>query len=69
MDKLFITIDENGTIKTTADKISGPNHSSAESFLSRLTRYLGGAVSRERKSGHKHDHNHVHEQDHEHTHE
>lgn len=57
-DKIKITILEDGTIKTETDKVSGPNHQNAESFLQNMARLCGGVVSRILKPGgrtHTHD--------------
>ena len=51
MDKLTITILEDGTIKTDSDGISAPNHSNAESFLREVIRLAGGTVKRTLKLG------------------
>lgn len=59
-DVLRITILGDGTIRTETDKISGPNHQSAEAFLSTVTTFTGGAASRQRK-GHHHHHHHAHQ--------
>jgi hypothetical protein len=48
-DKIEIEILDNGTIKTTTDKISMPNHASAEQFLLGIARDLGGEVTRTRR--------------------
>ena len=51
MDKLTITILEDGTIKTDSDGISAPNHSNAEGFLREVVRLAGGTVKRTLKLG------------------
>jgi hypothetical protein len=48
-DTLDIEILADGTVKVTADQISGANHVSADELLAELERRLGGAVSRERR--------------------
>jgi hypothetical protein len=50
IDKLIIEILEDGTIKTTTDKISGANHANAEQFLKHLATLAGGETSRVRRS-------------------
>ena len=58
MDKLDITILEDGTIKVDVDQVSMPNHASAENFL-KLAAELsnGGKQDRTRKGlGHQHQH-------------
>jgi hypothetical protein len=57
-DILKITILDDGTIKTETDPISAANHSSAEAFLSDVTKLAGGPVERKRKAGHHHHHHH-----------
>lgn len=62
-DIIKIEILEDGTIKTTTDPISGPNHQSAESFMRTITSLAGGAVSRIKRAlthAHAHVHGHVH---------
>ncbi len=51
MDRITITILEDGTIKTDSDGISAPNHSNAEGFLREVVRLAGGAVKRTLKVG------------------
>lgn len=66
-DIIDIEILEDGTIKSSADKISAPNHSSAEAFLSQMEKLAGGVVKRVGKSGavpglfHKHQHGETHQ--------
>ncbi len=67
VDRIIITILEDGTIRSETDRVSGLNHESAESFLRGITRATGGDVSRVRKgTGHVHGHNHDHNHDHNH---
>lgn len=49
-DKMTIEILEDGTIKTTSDKISIPNHASAEAFLKDVARLAGGESTRARRT-------------------
>ena len=65
-DKMQITILEDGTIKMDSDRISMPNHSSAEQFVRAVAREAGGSTTK--KSKHKHGHlgHHSHEGEHEH---
>jgi hypothetical protein len=63
-DVLNLEILEDGTIKTTSDAVSAPNHASAEAFLKLVGRLAGGTVKRERRRDamhHHHEHEHVHE--------
>lgn len=63
-DTMRITILGDGTLRTETDRVSAPNHQSAEAFLHDITKATGGAATRQRK-GHHH-HHHAHEQ-HAHT--
>ena len=64
MDAFNIEILPDGTIKSETDKVSGPNHQTAESFLKTLATLAGGRVERTRKPGapleHTHDGKHWH---------
>lgn len=66
-DRMFVEFLDNGLIKVTTDEISGPNHMSAEEFITFLARGQGGAVERSRRtdkqgmSHHEHTHEHTHE--------
>ena len=51
MDSLRITILEDGTIRTETDRVSAPNHSSAEGFLNFISRLAGGKSERRHKHG------------------
>ena len=64
-DEIEIEILEDGTIKTTTDKVSMPNHASAEEFLRLLAELAGGEQRRVRRG---HSHHHHHEHDHLHAH-
>ena len=59
-DVIEVEILPNGDLKTSADQISMPNHSSAEKFLQILQELTGGPVTRQRK-GHTHTHQHEHQ--------
>lgn len=48
-DVILITILEDGTIKTETDRITGPNHLSAEAFLRESAKLAGGKVEVRRK--------------------
>ena len=55
-DTLRIVILDDGTIRTETDRVSAPNHASAEQFLATVSLLTGGNASRQRK-----DHiHHVH---------
>lgn len=51
MDKVRITILDDGTIKVDTDKVSMPNHMNAEQFLRNMFTLAGGAVTRTIKHG------------------
>lgn len=61
-DTIKIEVLEDGTIKTTTDKVSMPNHANAEAFLREVARLAGGKT--ERKARHGHIGGHVHEHEH-----
>lgn len=61
MDNITFEILPDGTIKTTTDKVSMPNHANAEAFLREVARLAGGTVERKRRHGHTHSHTHEHE--------
>lgn len=67
-DNIEIEILPDGTIKTSTDKVSMPNHANAEAFLREMARLAGGPTERKRKHGHAHTHTHDHVHDHEHHH-
>jgi hypothetical protein len=64
-DKIQITILPDGTIKMETDKISGPNHLSAEKFVKAVHELAGGETTATRKVVAMH--NQVHDE-HTHTH-
>ena len=66
MDKLKIEILEDGTIKTTSDAVSMPNHANAEQFLREMARLSGGTTTRKDRQGHSHTHGHEHDHHHQH---
>lgn len=65
-DTINITILDDGTIKTETDKISAPNHSSAEGFLSWVARMAGGQTKRVGKGVASTTHTHQHGETHTH---
>lgn len=67
-DKMTIEILPDGTIKTTTDEVSAPNHDNAESFLRGIAQLAGGECTREARGEHVHDHHHHHEDGHSHSH-
>lgn len=62
-DKIEIEVLADGTIKSSTDKVSMPNHANAESFLAQIARLAGGATTRVRKVG-THSHTHTGEKAH-----
>lgn len=64
-DSIRIEILADGTIKSTTDPISAPNHQSAEAFMKDLQTLAGGQTTKTAR----HDHAHTHEHGtHTHTH-
>ena len=55
-DKIAITILPDGTIKMETDKISGPNHLSAEKFVKAVNELAGGETTATRRVGAMHNH-------------
>ena len=68
-DTLRITILGDGTIRTETDRVSAPNHQSAEQFLAAITVATGGAARRDARHGHAHHHTHTHVHADGHTHD
>lgn len=68
MDNIKITILEDGTIKTETDKVSAPNHSNAENFLSNMAKMAGGETKRRRRGAAEAHGHHTHEHGETHTH-
>jgi hypothetical protein len=57
MDKLKITILQDGTIRVETDEVGQANHLSADKFLQAMARMAGGETTTERKGkGHVHQH-------------
>lgn len=75
-DIIEIEILPDGTIKTTTDAVSMPNHQNAEGFMRQLATFAGGLVTRTRRIGaslhaalHAHasdGHTHEHGEEHHH---
>lgn len=69
MDIMTIEVLEDGTIKTSTNRVSMPNHANAEAFMRQLATLTGGETSRTLKVGaslhgalHKHaEDGHTHE--------
>lgn len=60
-DVIEIEILPDGSIKMLTDKVSGPNHTSAENFLRDVETAAGIKAKRSRRAGKQvHVHNHVH---------
>ena len=60
-DRLTIEILEDGTIKTTSDEVSAPNHDNAEQFLRAMARLAGGETTRTARQDAPRDHHHGHD--------
>jgi hypothetical protein len=59
IDKIKITVLEDGTIRSETDEISGANHQVAEEFLTMIARLAGGESERVRRTDvfrHSHEH-------------
>ena len=59
-DEIEIEILADGTIKSTTDRVSAENHSSADGFFRLLKELSGGDVQKQKRSVHHH-HEHVKE--------
>ena len=55
-DKIEIEILDDGTVRSTTNKVSPANHRTAEEFLADVARMCGGKTERTRRS-----HGHVHQ--------
>ena len=56
-DNIKISILEDGTISIDTDEISGPNHVSADEFLTLIEKLTGTKTSEKQKAGyHMHTH-------------
>lgn len=60
-DRLTIEILEDGTIKTTSDEVSAPNHDNAEQFLRAMARLAGGETTRTAREDAPRHHHHAHD--------
>ena len=59
-DVIEVEVLSDGTVKTTTDNVSGPNHQNAEDFLQFLASKLGGTVTRQKRPhAVHHQHQHV----------
>lgn len=68
-DTMQIEILPDGTIKTTTDRVSQPNHQSADAFLREVGRLAGGNTVIKPRGLHLHSALHAHTQDgHTHSH-
>jgi len=54
MDKLNVTILDDGSVKVETDAVSAANHRNAEQFLLELARACGGKTERRQRQGHTH---------------
>jgi hypothetical protein len=60
-DNIQIEILEDGTIKTTSDKVSAANHGNAEEFLRYIARMAGGETTRTTRGDVQHEQHHGHQ--------
>jgi hypothetical protein len=60
-DRLTIEILEDGTIKTTSDEVSAPNHDKAEQYLRAMARLAGGETARTAREDAPRHHHHEHD--------
>lgn len=69
-DNMETLILEDGTIRTTSDKISSAAHTNADGFLAAVDRLAAGAVKIEKRTDVKteetHHHHHIHVGGHKH---
>lgn len=68
-DVMKLTVLPDGTIKSETDRVSTPNHMSAEAFLREVARLAGGKVDikhRHGQHGHSQSHDHSHGEEHHH---
>jgi len=65
MDRIKVTILQDGTIKIETDPISQANHLSAEHLLDAISRFSGGEVTKTKKHSRAHVHE-AHTQEHGH---
>lgn len=49
-DSIQIEVLADGTLKITTDKVSGPNHISAEALLSDIAKECGGKTERQKRN-------------------
>jgi hypothetical protein len=59
-DKFEITVLPDGSLKIETDRISMPNHTSAERFFQEVLTAMGGKVDRKSKKHLHHEHSHHH---------
>lgn len=59
MDEITVDILPDGSIKASADTVSGANHASAEGLFKAIATL--GKSERKRKQGHAHSHAHEHQ--------
>lgn len=68
-DTIKIKILADGTVRVETDRVSMPNHLSAERFLSATFTLLGGEIKRKAKHAMQHAFGKNHEHDHDHQHQ
>lgn len=52
-DRFIVDILDDGTIKTTTDKVSAANHGNADNFIREMFRLAGGPVEIKHRHGKK----------------
>ena len=60
MDVIKGKILANGMVKLETDRVSAPNHMSADRLIKMFQESLGGETTIERKKAHVHTHDHDH---------
>lgn len=68
-DTIKIQVLEDGTVRVETDRVSMPNHLSAERFLSQTFTLLGGEIKRKAKHAFQHAFGKTHDHDHDHQHQ
>jgi hypothetical protein len=56
VDDIRIEITEDGDVKITTGRISGPNHLNADALLKTISLDLGGETTVKARAGHVHTH-------------
>lgn len=67
MDRMTITVLEDGTIRSSTDSVSGAAHQNAEDFLASIAEMVGGTTTRQARTDIQHQHHHHHGEEHSHA--